>query len=102
MKSSQSTKLKWIRNSKAIPSTRNEKKNEIAGFPLNGPIHPSTIAKHQRMKDLKSNEMNFAARDLIEMLDVPSKGHFTKHYLNLTNGTNSGQPPQVHRAPKGI
>ena len=63
-----------------------EEERKKVDFPLNGPIHPEVRNHHHKMSKLRSNQTNFTARDLIQMLDDPERGYLTESYLSDLNG----------------
>ena len=81
---------------------RNEKRNQRADFPINGKTHPSTILHHQRMRNLKVNEVRFTSKEIIEMLGYSSTEYPARNEIALSNETESPQSTQIPKPTKGI
>ena len=80
----------------------NKRKEEEVDFPLKGKPHPAVVQHNKVMRNLRTNEIVFTSHQLIELLDDPMKGHFTKKYLSNTYGTNSVLSPHIPIPPKGM
>ena len=81
---------------------RNEEINQRTDFPINGKTHPSTILHHQRMRNLKLNEVRFTSKELIEMLGHSSSERPSRNELVLLNETESSHSTQIPKQTKGI
>ena len=81
---------------------RNEERNQRTDFPMNGKTHPSTILHHQRMRNLKLNEVRFTSKELIEMLGHSSIEQPSRNEFVLLNETESSQSTQIPKPTKGI
>ena len=71
-----------------LMNRKDRKRNveEKIDYPLKGATHPAVLNHHQVMKELKHNETRFGVRDLVSMLDDPSRGYFTQNYLPELSG----------------
>ena len=89
-------------NINTILLVRNENRNQRADFTINGKRHPSTVLHHQRMRNLKTNEVRFTSKELIEMLGYSSTKYPSRSEIALSNESVSPQSRQIPKPTKGI
>ena len=87
-----------LENNVSMVSSIRNSGNMKVDYPLNGPLHPSTVVHHQTMKELFPNEIRFTSSELIGMLDSST----SRNYHNSVNRMKPTHSLRIPRAPKGL